>query len=221
MNDDVRLLLVEDDRETAEMLAGLFVDEGYQVDLARDGQRGLHLGLSRRHQVMVIDRGLPGIEGLDLLTRLRRVGVTARALVLTARGEPADRILGLDSGADDYLAKPFDIGELLARIRALVRRHLDRAEALPIGEGELDLLQRRVTVRQNDPVTLSAREFELLRALAAAPHTVLPRAQLRARFFSDTSADSIVDTYVYYLRRKLGRQVIQTVHGLGYRIGSL
>ncbi|WP_253766982.1 response regulator transcription factor [Goodfellowiella coeruleoviolacea] len=215
------MLLVEDDEETAELLVEVFADAGYQVDLAHDGQRGLHLGLSRGHQVMVIDRGLPVIDGLDLVVRLRRAGITAHILVLTARGQVGDRIGGLDAGADDYLVKPFDVGELLARVRALRRRHLDSAELLPLGAGHLDLQRREVVLPQGQRVMLSSREFELLRVLATAPKTIYRRSDLRATVFADTSAESIVDTYVYYLRRKLGRGVIRTVRGLGYQIGTV
>jgi len=215
----VRLLIVEDDQDTAGMLGELFTGEGYRVDLAFDGQRGLHLGLSRPYQVMIIDRGLPAIDGVDLIQRFRRSGVVARVLVLTALGQTADRVGGLDAGADDYLVKPFEVDELLARVRALHRRHLDDAEVLPVGVGQLDLRQREVTLAQGGRVALSGREFELLRVLAAKPKTVYQRSDLRARVFADASAESIVDTYVYYLRRKLGRTVIRTVHGLGYQIG--
>jgi two-component system response regulator QseB len=217
----VRLLLVEDDQETADMLAELFGDEGYHVDVAGDGQRGLHLALSRHHNVLVIDRGLPAIDGMDLVTRLRRVGVTARILLLTALGDVADRIDGLNAGADDYLVKPFEVDELLARVRALHRRHLDDAEMLPIGGGELDLDRHEVRLAEGDRVVLSGREFELLRMLALSPRTIYRRADLRAKLFADTSADSIVDTYVYHLRRKLGREVVRTVHGLGYQMGAV
>ena len=217
--ESVRLLIVEDDQDTAGMLGELFRGEGYQVDLAFDGQRGLHLGLSRSYQVMIIDRGLPAIDGVDLIQRLRRSGVVSRMLVLTALSQTADRVTGLDAGADDYLVKPFEVDELLARVRALCRRHLDDAEVLPVGVGSLDLRQREVTLAQGERVPLSGREFELLRVLAAKPKTVYQRADLRARVFADASAESIVDTYVYYLRRKLGRAVIRTVHGLGYQIG--
>src|SRR2546425_9081667 len=113
-----RLLLVEDDAELSEMLARLFADEGYIVDVARDGQRGLHLGLSRSYDAMIIDRGLPAIDGLDLLIRLRRRAVATPVLVLTALGVLADRVAGLDAGAEDYLIKPFEVDELLARVRA-------------------------------------------------------------------------------------------------------
>lgn len=218
---DIRILVVEDDRETADMLSELLADEGYVVDVARDGQHGLHLALSRHHQIMVIDRGLPGIDGMDLVVRLRRVGVVARVLVLTALGGLADRIEGLDAGADDYLAKPFEVDELLARIRALHRRHLDDAVLLPVGTGALDLSRHEFVLSMGVRVGLSGREFELLRLLAASPRTIYRRSDLRARLFADTSAESIVDTYVYHLRRKLGKDVVRTVHGLGYQLGAV
>ncbi|BBJ38121.1 response regulator transcription factor [Streptomyces antimycoticus] len=219
--DQTRLLLIEDDRETADMLAELFSSEGYEVEVAFDGHRGLHLGLSRRHQVMVVDRMLPGIEGLDLVKRLRRVGVTTRVLVLTALGELGERVTGLDSGADDYLVKPFEVDELLARVRALHRRDLSGAEILPLGEGELDLRRREVRLADGTGIELSLREFGLLHALAEGPKIVHDRSHLRERVFPDTSAESIVDTYVYYLRRKLGRDVVRTVRGRGYQMGTL
>lgn len=203
------------------MLAELFSSEGYDVDVAFDGHRGLHLGLSRRHQVMVIDRMLPGIEGLDLVKRLRRVGVTTRVLVLTALGELGERVTGLDSGADDYLVKPFEVDELLARVRALRRRDLSGAEILPLGDGELDLRRREVRLADGTGIELSLREFGLLHALAEGPKIVHDRSHLRERVFPDTSAESIVDTYVYYLRRKLGRDVVRTVRGRGYQMGTL
>ncbi|MBP2068095.1 two-component system response regulator QseB [Streptomyces iranensis] len=170
---------------------------------------------------MVIDRMLPGIEGLDLVKRLRRVGVTTRVLVLTALGALDERVTGLDSGADDYLVKPFEVDELLARVRALHRRDLVDAEVLPLGDGELDLRRREVRLADGTGVELSLREFGLLHVLAEGPRTVHERAHLRERVFPDTSAESIVDTYVYYLRRKLGRDVVRTVRGRGYQLGAL
>jgi len=196
-------------------------DEGYVVDQAPDGQRGLHLGLTRPYDVMVIDRRLPGLDGLDLMIRLRSRSVPARALLLTALGAVADRVAGLDAGADDYLVKPFDLDELSARIRALCRRTADSTETMRIGRGLLDLGLRDVVLPDGLRVGLSAREFELLRVLAAHPNTVHSRAELRSRVFDEAAAASIVDTYVYYLRRKLGRAVVRTVHGLGYRLGVL
>ena len=216
-----RLLIVEDDTELAAMLAGLISGEGYEVDVAHDGRQGLHLGLSGSYRVMVIDRRLPGLDGLDLLAGLRRRAVSARVLVLTALGAHAERVRGLDGGADDYLAKPFDVDELLARIRALDRRFGDQAELLPLGAGFLDRETRDVALPDGSRVPLSPREFDLLEALAARPRAIHSRAQLRAQVFPDTRAESVVDTYVYYLRRKLGREIVRTEHGLGYRLGLL
>jgi two-component system, OmpR family, response regulator len=216
-----RLLLVEDDIDLSDMVTETLVDEGYLVDQAADGQRGLHLGLTRTYDVMVIDRRLPALDGLNLVIKLRSRAVLARALMLTALGTVDDRIAGLDAGADDYLLKPFDLDELSARIRALCRRNSDSTDVLRIGAGLLDLGLRDVVLPDGSRVPLSAREFELLRVLAARPNAVHPRCDLRSQVFDEAAAASIVDTYVYYLRRKLGRPVIRTVHGLGYRLGLL
>ncbi len=214
-----RVLLVEDDRELAGMLGELLADEGYETEAAHDGQRGLHLGLTGHYDVMVIDRRLPVLDGLELLRRLRARAVTTRVLVLSALGEVADRVAGLDAGADDYLVKPFEAEELLARLRALGRRDLEGAECLPLGTAALDLQRHEVVLPRGERITLSGREFELLRTLAQRPKAIHPRAALRTRVFADSTGESIVDTYVYYLRRKLGRDVVRTVHGLGYQIG--
>src|ERR1700761_9167952 len=127
-----RLLLVEDDGELASMLVSILRVEGFRTDVAGDGQQGLHLGLTRPYDVMVIDRGLPAIDGVSLVRRLRERAVTARALLLTSMSSLTDRIEGLDAGADDYLAKPFEVGELAARLRALCRRPLELARELPV-----------------------------------------------------------------------------------------
>jgi two-component system response regulator QseB len=216
-----RVLLVEDDRELAGMLAELLAGEGYETEAAHDGQRGLHLGLTGRYDVMIIDRRLPVLDGLELLARLRARAVTTRVLVLSALGELADRVGGLDAGADDYLVKPFEADELLARLRALGRRDLEGAECLPVGTAALDLRRHEVVLPRGERITLSGREFELLRTLAQRPKAIHPRAVLRTRVFADSTGESIVDTYVYYLRRKLGRDVVRTVHGLGYQIGAV
>lgn len=216
-----RVLLVEDDRELAGMLAELLADEGYETEAAHDGQRGLHLGLTGRYDVMIIDRRLPVLDGLELLRRLRARAVTTRVLVLSALGELADRVGGLDAGADDYLVKPFEAEELLARLRALTRRDLDGAECLPLGAAALDLQRHEVVLPRGERITLSGREFELLRTLAQRPKAIHPRAVLRTSVFADSTGESIVDTYVYYLRRKLGRDVVRTVHGLGYQLGAV
>ncbi|QIZ35683.1 response regulator transcription factor [Saccharopolyspora sp. ASAGF58] len=214
-----RLLLVEDDPELAEMLASLLGEEGYSVDGAADGQRGLHLGLTRDYDLIVLDRGLPALEGLDLLTRLRARGVATPALVLSALGNPADRVAGLDAGAEDYLPKPFDVDELLARLRALRRRHLDTARSLPLPDGRLDLDSRTVTGSARQPVRLSERECALLALLAARPRQVFGRDDLLRLVFDGAGSPVVVDTYVHYLRRKLGKRIVDTVRGRGYQLG--
>ncbi|TDD93338.1 response regulator transcription factor [Actinomadura rubrisoli] len=215
------MLIVEDDRELAVMLAGLFGEQGYAVDLAFDGQRGLHLALGRGHDALIVDRGLPDGDGAELVLRLRRRAVTAPVLLLTAFGAVADRVAGLDAGAEDYLVKPFEIDELLARVRALHRRHLDQARMLPLGAGWFDPEARIVQLPDGERVTLSGRECRLLRALATRPRHVHTRASLRQCVFDGARTESIVDTYVYYLRNKLGQGVVRTVRGVGYRVGEL
>jgi len=216
-----RVLLVEDDGELAVMLDRLLTSEGYHVDVARDGHTGLHRALTERYDVMVVDRGLPGLEGLGLITRLRRRGIVTPILVLSAMGTPRERVVGLDAGAEDYLTKPFDIDELLARIRALLRRHLQHAETLPLGPGTtLDVASRTVFRGERPLEVLSERECELLALLASRPGIVFTRTQLLELVFADAITDTTVDTYVYYLRRKLGPKVIGTVRGVGYRMGT-
>lgn len=216
-----RLLIIEDDRELGQMLVGLFTEHGYAVELAPEGQRGLHLGLTRGYDAMIIDRDLPVFDGIDLLQRLRRRAVTVPVLVLSAFGTVADRVWGLDAGAEDYLVKPFDVDELLARVRALHRRNLDHAALLPLGAGWFDPESQIVRLPTGEHVTLSGRECGLLRALATRPRQVHTRASLRQRVFDGAGSESIVDTYVYYLRSKLGPGAVRTVRGVGYRVGEL
>jgi two-component system response regulator QseB len=166
------------------------------------------------------------MDGLTLLRRLRRSGITTPALVLSALSRPADRVAGLDAGADDYLGKPFEVEELLARLRALRRRNRNTARQLPVGDRRLNLDTREVsatptttTGSDTKPVQLSERECELLATLALRPTRVFSREQLLERVFPDADNAAVVDTYVHYLRRKLGRDVIITIRGHGYRLG--
>jgi two-component system, OmpR family, response regulator QseB len=184
-------------------------------------QQGLSLGLSHRYDVAVVDRLLPALDGLDLVVRLRRRSVATRVLMLTALGGLDDRVHGLDAGADDYLAKPFEVAELQARVRALSRRAVEPVECVPIGDGSLEIARRSVRLPGGGEVQLTAREFALIRSLATRPRWVHSRRQLGRQVFPDAASETVVDTYVHYLRRKLGRDIVRTVHGLGYRIGSL
>lgn len=215
------VLLVEDDRALSAMLVELFSGEGYRVDTAFDGQQGMHLGLTGNYDAMVLDRGLPVMDGADLVALLRSRGIATPALILTARGSVEDRVGGLDSGAQDYLVKPFEIPELLARVRALLRRNDDAATVLQAGGLRLDLVTRRASgaTPESEDVELSDREAALLATLMGAPGRVFSRAQLLDRAFEGAESDGTIDLYVHYLRRKLGKQVIRTVHGSGYRFG--
>ena len=215
------LLLVEDDRALSAMLVELFTGEGYRVETAFDGQQGMHLGLTGNYDAMILDRGLPVMDGADLVALLRSRGITTPALLLTARGSVEDRVEGLDAGAQDYLVKPFEVTELLARVRALLRRNDDAATVVQAGGLRLDLLTRRVggATPDGDDVELSDRESALLVTLMSAPGRVFSRAQLLERAFDGAESDGTIDLYVHYLRRKLGKQVIRTVHGSGSRYG--
>ncbi|MFZ4374273.1 MAG: response regulator transcription factor [Mycobacterium sp.] len=215
------LLLVEDDRALSAMLVELFTGEGYRVETAFDGQQGMHLGLTGNFDAIILDRGLPVMDGADLVALLRSRGIATPALILTARGSVEDRVEGLDAGAQDYLVKPFEVTELLARVRALLRRNDDAATVVQAGGLRLDLLTRRVGGATPDgvDVELSDRESALLATLMGAPGLVFSRAQLLDRAFDGAESDGTIDLYVHYLRRKLGKQVIRTVHGSGYRYG--
>jgi two-component system response regulator QseB len=213
-----RLLLVEDDPELGAMLTRLLREEGYTTTLATNGQRGLHLVLTQAWDVIILDRGLPVVDGLEVLQIARERGVLTPTLILSARGTVDDRVDGLDAGASDYLTKPFSIEELLARLRSLRRHHLDDAEVLPLGVRFLDVAGRVVL---GDPeVTLTAQETALLAHLARTARRVHSRADLLEEVFPDAQTDAALDSYVSYLRRKLGKGCIETTHGVGYRLGS-
>jgi two-component system, OmpR family, response regulator QseB len=215
------LLVVEDDRALSALLAELFADEGYRVDTAYDAQQGMHRALTGNHDAMIVDRGLAVMDGADLIALLRSRGISTPALILTARGSVEDRVAGLDAGAQDYLVKPFEIPELLARVRALLRRTDDTATVLQAGGLRLDLVSRHVSGDAVGPgdVELTDRECALLATLMRSPRTVFTRPQLLMHAFDGVDSEAAVDLYVHYLRRKLGKQVVRTVHGSGYRLG--
>ncbi len=215
------VLVVEDDHALSAMLAALLTDEGYRVDTAYDGQQGLHRGLTGDYDALIVDRGLPVMDGADLIALLRSKGIATPALILTARGAVDDRVEGLDAGAQDYLVKPFEVPELLARVRALLRRIDNSATVVAAGGLRLDRVTRRVSGPSTDggEVELSEREASLLATLMSAPKRVYSRAQLLDLVFEGAESGGAVDLYVHYLRRKLGKQVIRTVHGSGYRFG--
>jgi DNA-binding response OmpR family regulator len=220
------LLLVEDDRKLVRALERGLAREGYAVDVAYSGEEALERVSGRDYDAVVLDVMLPGADGFEVCEALRRQQRTLPVLMLTARSEVADRIRGLDAGADDYLVKPFDFGELLARLRALGRRsQSERAPLVEVGELRLDSATRTVT-RAGLEVELTAREFEVLELLARHDGEVVSRRQMLEQIWDgdDDGSPNVVDVYVGYLRRKLadpsGRQLIRTVRGVGFVLVS-
>lgn len=220
VNGTPRVIVAEDDARLAGMLTELLSSEGYDVIVAKDGQRALHLGLTEDVDVIVLDRGLPVLDGLDVLRRLRESGATVPVLILSALGNAAHRVEGLDGGAEDYLAKPFDIDELLARLRVLRRRGASTAGAVRFPGGMLDVGNRTVQTDEGERLVLSERESALLEQLARRPTQVFSRAVLLESVFADADDPGVVDLYVHHLRKKFGRGLIETVRGLGYRMGA-
>jgi two-component system, OmpR family, response regulator len=221
----MRVLVIEDDPDMASVLRRGAGEEGWDVDVAGTGQAGLQLALTGHADVVVLDLGLPGLDGLTVLARLRECGRHTPVLVLTARDGVDDRVRGLDQGADDYLVKPFAFPELLARLRALTRRpsRNEPVEVLIVGDLELDPAGRSAR-RAGRPLLLSATELALLECFMREPGRVLSRQQLLDHVWDAAfaPASNVVDVYVGYLRAKVdrpfGRQSLQTVRGLGYRL---
>ena len=220
MEGQPRILVGEDDVRLVQMLTEILEPEGYAVTAAHDGQRALHEGLTRDFDVLLLERGLPAIEELDVLARLRSRGVAVPALVLSALGNPSDRVEGLGRGAEDYLGRPFDVDELLARLRVLRRRTVQEGAVLPVPGGMFHAAGRPVTQNGGTVVVLSERESALLGVLARRPLQVFPREQLHDLVFPDADDGGVVDTHVHYLRRKLGKPSVLTVRGIGYRLGK-
>jgi DNA-binding response OmpR family regulator len=222
----LRLLIIEDYALLRDSLARGLRDLGYAVDVAADGKKGLSLAESHPHDVIILDIMLPGIDGLEVLRRLRSASKSVPVLVLTARGAVDDRVTALDGGADDYLVKPFAFEELAARVRALLRRRYDRADPIVrVADLELDLAKR--TVRRGDRVVqLSAREFALLEYLASRPGEVVPRADLLGHVYEADGEpwSNVLDVYISHLRRKIDdgyeRKLIHTRRGQGYMLGD-
>lgn len=220
----MRLLLVEDDRMIGESLVRGLKDEGYAVDWVRDGVAAMAALQDRQagFSLAVLDWNLPRQDGLSVLKAVRATGSVLPILIITARDGLTDRVTGLDSGADDYLVKPFELAELKARLRNLLRR-ADRRPTCQIVHGQLLLDPVTHTVRQGaEPVCVTPKEFALLRALLERPGAVLSRGQLEERLYGwDESVQSnAIEFLIHGLRRKLGAAVIENVRGVGWRIGQ-
>ena len=216
----MRLLLVEDDPMIGEALLDALRAEHYAVDWVRDGVMADAALRSESYDLVLLDLGLPRCGGLDVLRALRKRRATVPVLIATARDAIGDRIAGLDAGADDYVVKPFDVDELLARIRALIRRSAGRAEPVFSHKGVTLNPATREAAVGNAPVTLSAREWAVLEPMLQRPGVVFSRTQLEQKLYGwkDDISSNAVEVYVHGLRKKLGSDLIETVRGLGYLV---
>jgi two-component system OmpR family response regulator len=224
----MRILLIEDDKRLAELVRLFLTDEGHSVDVMNDGSTGLELALRGIHDVVVVDWMLPGQDGPSICRAIRRAHLNLGVLMLTARSQVEDRIAGLDSGADDYLVKPFSLDELDARLRALSRRVTSAAadpNELRVGQLVMDLLSHSLR-RGNQPVELTRTEWDLLEYLMRHPQQALTRQNILDYVWSydSTVRPDLVDVYVSYLRQRLNQpgmaDPIKTVRGIGYQLDS-
>jgi two-component system, OmpR family, response regulator len=214
----MRLLLVEDDAMIGEAVLDVLRAEHYAVDWVRDGEMADAALQSESYDLVLLDLGLPKRDGLDVLRSLRGRRQTMPVLVATARDAVGDRVAGLDAGADDYVVKPFDTDELLARIRALIRRSAGHAEPVFSHKGvALNPATREASVN-GEPVSLSAREWAVLEPMLLRPGAVFSRTQLEEKLYGwkEDISSNAVEVYIHGLRKKLGADLIQTVRGLGY-----
>jgi DNA-binding response OmpR family regulator len=223
----MRVLLIEDYDLLRQSLEQGLREEGYAVDAARDGETGLWHARSGQYDVIVLDLMLPRIDGLSILKTLREENSPSLVLILTAKDSTGDRIKGLDAGADDYLVKPFELGELLARVRALVRRKYDaKSPVIQIGDLKIDTTARQVS-RGGERVDLSAREYALLEFMAHRVGQVVTRTEIWDHVYDDasTAESNVVDVFIGHLRKKIERdgqpRLIDTRRGIGYQLGEV
>jgi len=222
----MRIILIEDERDLAAALKKGLVEQGYTVDAASDGEEGLYMAENFPADVIVLDLLLPKMDGLALLSRVRRKGIQTPVLLLTARDALSDKIKGLDAGADDYLTKPFAFAELLARIRALLRRKTEVKESvIRIADLQIDTASHEAR-RAGRAIPLSAREFAILQYLAYHSHAVVTRTRLIEHIYPEGYEwdSNIVDVYINRLRNKIdkgfAKKLIHTVRGTGYRLND-
>ena len=219
-DDIMRILLAEDDRMIGVAVRDALLQDGYVVDWLRDGERADAALAAGQYDLALLDLGLPGKDGLAILRGLRSRRQAMPVIVITARDAIESRIAGLDAGADDYIVKPFDLEELAARIRSALRRSAGRPEPdLALGDVSVDLA-RRTVLRHGQPLTLSAREYAIVEALALRPGAILSRAQLEQRMYGwgEEVDSNAVEVHIHAIRKKLGTDFIRNVRGVGYYI---
>lgn len=222
----MRILLVEDYLPLQKSLAKGLRETGFAVDVTGDGREGLWYAKSNEYDVIILDIMLPGLDGLSILKQLRNIGNKTHILILTAKDTLEDKVKGLDFGADDYLVKPFAFEELLARLRALIRRHYQQKRAcIAMEDIKIDLNKQQV-YRKNQPVILTPREYALLEYLAVRAGQIVTRTDIWEHVydFNSSATSNVVDVYIGYLRKKLETQgkpaLIHTIRGRGYMLGA-
>jgi two-component system OmpR family response regulator len=216
----MRILLVEDEPDISRQLKAALTDAGYVVDVAPDGEEGQFLGETEPYDAVVLDLGLPKVDGVSVLERWRRAGLATPVLILTARGGWSDKVAGFDAGADDYLTKPFHTEELLARLRALLRRAAGHSQPqLSCGDLRLDPKAARATVN-GEPLRLTSLEYRMLHYMIMHGDRVISRTELVEHLYDqDFDRDSnTIEVFIGRLRKKVGADRIETVRGLGYRL---
>ncbi|MDR2929350.1 MAG: response regulator transcription factor [Propionibacteriaceae bacterium] len=213
------LLFIEDDPDIAEMVVEV-LQESYDVEHASTGEAGLELALHSHYDLMLMDRRLPGIDGVAVIQAVRRAGITTPILMLTALGAVDDRVSGLDGGANDYLTKPFDFDELLARLRALRRGFAAETGKTYIGEWLFVPETQSLYSPYGDRISLTGTESALLHLLTESPEHIFSRQEILKTIFSADDTPGTVDTYVHYIRRKTEHNLIETVRSQGYRLGD-
>lgn len=213
------LLLVEDDQDIAGMLSEVLADL-YEVDHVPDAERGLDVALRRHFDVIVVDRRLPGMDGVALIRAIRRANITTPVLMLTALGTLDDKVSGLDGGANDYLVKPFEFDELLARLRALRRAFTAEGRRRYLGEWIYTPDNKTVYSPTGGRILLTVAENALLDLISSSPERVFSREEILHAAFSSDDSPGTVDTYVHYLRKKTSREMVETVRAHGYRLGD-
>jgi len=219
---NVRLLVIEDDTDLNRQITTSLEDAGYVVDRAFDGEEGLFLGESEPYDTIILDIGLPKMDGISVLENWRRENVKTPVLILTARDRWSDKVAGMDAGADDYVAKPFHIEEVLARVRALLRRSAGHASSeIEVGDLRLDTKSARVTVG-GTPIKLTSHEYRLLAYLVHHKDKVISRTELVEHLYDqDFDRDSnTIEVFVGRLRKKIPSDLIKTVRGLGYCLST-
>jgi len=215
-----RLLLAEDDPQLGPLMVRV-LDEVYDVTLLADGAAAPDAALEAYFDVLIIDRRLPGIDGVSIVETLRRSGVTTPTLILTALGTVQDKVRGLDAGANDYLVKPFEFDELFARLRAIRRVSDGEGPFVRLGPWEFYPDSRTVYSPYDGRTILTERESDLLKLFVTHPQTTFARSEILRAVFEATDTPGTVDTYVHYLRRKTDPDIVTTVRGRGYRLGML